>query len=121
MHTAHSVGHISNGYRPYAVRPCVSHWTSIPYEAILCQNPGRNLPERRHTVALRALCKCLWLCDLPRIFGSLWYNRLIARYNYPSNPVIQSSFTFRIVLTDVPVRAAMFLSEIPFFSRPISF
>ena len=46
VHTAHSVGHISNGYRPYAVRPCVYHWTSIPYEAILCQNPGRNLPEK---------------------------------------------------------------------------
>ena len=51
VHTAHSVGHISNGYRPYAVLPCVCHWTSIPYEAILCQNPGRNLPERRHTAA----------------------------------------------------------------------
>ena len=43
------------------------------------------------------------LCDLPRIFGSLWYNGLIARYNYPSNPVIQSSLTLLIVLTDVPV------------------
>ncbi len=40
VHSAHSVGHISNGYRP-----CVSHWTSMPYEAILCRNPGRNLPE----------------------------------------------------------------------------
>ena len=28
VHTTHSVGHISNGYRPYAARPCVSHWTS---------------------------------------------------------------------------------------------
>ena len=36
---------ISNGYRPYAVHPCVSHWTSIPYEAILCRNPGRNSPK----------------------------------------------------------------------------
>ena len=42
-------------YRPYVVRPCVSHWTSIPYEAILCRNPGRNLPERRHTVVLGVL------------------------------------------------------------------
>ena len=54
VHTAHSVGHISNDYRPYAVRPCVSHWTSMPYKAILCRNPGRNLPESRRTVALKA-------------------------------------------------------------------
>ncbi len=67
-YTAHSVGHISNGYRPYAVRPSVSHWTSMPYEAILCRNPGRNLPEIRHTIALKVLWKCLWLNDLPLFF-----------------------------------------------------
>ena len=70
-HTAHSVGNISNGYRPYAVRPGVSHWTSIPYEAILCRNPGRNLPEIRHTIALKVLWKCLWLNDLPLVLSRL--------------------------------------------------
>ena len=39
------VGHISNGYRPYTACPCVSHWTSMPYEAMLCRNPGRNSPK----------------------------------------------------------------------------
>ena len=68
VNTAHSVGHISNGYRPYAVHPGVSHWTSMPYEAILCRNPGRNLPEIRHTIALKVLWKCLWLNDLPLVF-----------------------------------------------------
>ncbi len=45
VHTAHSVGHISNGYRPYAACPYVSHWTSTPYEVMLCRNPGRNSPK----------------------------------------------------------------------------
>ena len=71
VHTPHSVGHISNGYRPYAARPGVSHWRSIPYEAILCRNPGRNLPEIRHTIALKVLWKCLWLNDLPLVLSRL--------------------------------------------------
>ena len=52
MHTTHSVGHKSNGYQPNKVRPCVSHWTSIPYEAIFSQILGVFLPKGRHKVVL---------------------------------------------------------------------
>ena len=52
VHTTHCVSHKSNGYRPNEVRPCVSHWTSIPYEAISNQIRGVFLPKSRHMVIL---------------------------------------------------------------------